>query len=67
MSLDQLPRGYDAWRTRTPWDDEPDHIKSCPLYEEKPDGETAECKCPTKADIALDRAEYLRDRRRDGC
>lgn len=33
MSLESIP-GHDAWKTRTPEDDAPDHIKDCPQHED---------------------------------
>ncbi len=36
-----LPRDYDAWRTRTPWDDIPDHLADCPKNDDAP--EVYEC------------------------
>lgn len=43
MSLDPLPRGYDAWRTATPWDDETEHVKSCPMHPDREDEGAFEC------------------------
>lgn len=60
-----LPKGYDAWRTRTPWDDERDHIKSCPMHEDKHDGEPAVCECPTPAELKAEAAEERADRLED--
>lgn len=87
MSLESI-RGYDAWKTRTPWDDEPQHRPSCPAHEDADEvfecgGHNehlcsviereingceiveAECGCPTPAEIAAERAEYMRDLRED--
>ena len=50
MSIGDLPRGYDAWRTRTPWDDYPDHHADCPSGEDAQDlysecGGRGGCEC----------------------
>ncbi|MES2155410.1 MAG: hypothetical protein V4510_09780 [bacterium] len=62
MSGGLLPASYDAWRTATPWDDEPEHVKTCPRHEDNHDGEPADCTCPTPAEIAAERAEDRSDR-----
>ncbi len=43
-------KGYDAWRTRTPWDDEPDHMDDCPAGPDGPEiysecGGVGRCEC----------------------
>ena len=42
--MESLP-GYDAWRTRTPWDDSPDHLEECPCHEDS-EPMCAECGLP---------------------
>ncbi len=32
--MESLPKSYDAWRTATPYDDEPDHLRGCPCHED---------------------------------
>jgi len=36
MSLETF-RGYDAWKTRTPFDDQQDHRADCPCNEDAPE------------------------------
>ena len=58
--MPSLPSGYDSWRTRTPWEDDFDHVVTCPMHEDNHDGEPAVCECPTKEEIAEARAEARR-------
>ena len=41
MSLESI-RGYDAWKTRTPYDDIPDHVAKCPA---NPDADEIYSEC----------------------
>ena len=66
MSRDMW-RGYDAWRTRTPWDDEPEHCGRCPAGEDAPDlysecGGLGECECYSNKPKWLRWAYRLKDR-----
>ena len=63
--LEKLPASYDAWRTRTPWDDEPKHLRDCPRHEDNHDGEPAECTCPSPSELKADAAEAQADARRE--
>lgn len=43
-------KNYDAWKTRTPWDNIPDHEKACPAGEDGPElysecGGLGQCEC----------------------
>lgn len=60
MSL-ELIAGYDAWKTRTPYEDEPDHLPDCPMHEDNHDGEPAECTCPTTDELKAAAAEARAD------
>lgn len=55
--IEKLPASYDAWRTATPYDDEIEHVKTCPRHEDNHDGEPAVCTCPTWQEIEADRAQ----------
>lgn len=57
--------GYDAWRTRTPWEDEPEHCRDCPMHEDNHDGEPASCTCPTPAELKAEEAEARAEARRE--
>lgn len=63
-------RGYDAWKTRTPWEDDPEHLLSCPLHDDNYDEESADddgavCECPTTAELKYYAAEARADARRE--
>ena len=63
MGPGNLPASYDAWRTRTPYDDEPDHLTDCPMHEDQPDGD--DCACPTQDELKADAAEARADAARE--
>lgn len=62
MNLPTFPASYDAWKTRTPLEDEREHVVTCPLHEDNHDGEPAVCERPTDGDAAEIKADERADK-----